>query len=44
MESGRVTPAGYRVAFLTAGGFSPLGALITAYGLRSRRPAPVATA
>lgn len=36
--------AGYRIAFVTAGGFSLTGALIAAYGLRSRRPVPVPTA
>ncbi|MEV0236385.1 MFS transporter [Nonomuraea sp. NPDC050786] len=36
--------AGYRIAFLVAGGFSLAGALIAAYGLRSRRPAPVPAA
>ncbi|GAA3688193.1 MFS transporter [Nonomuraea antimicrobica] len=36
--------AGYRIAFLTAGGFSLAGALIAAYGLRSRRPVPVPAA
>ncbi|MEU1668867.1 MFS transporter [Streptomyces sparsogenes] len=34
--------AGYRIAFLTAGGFSLLGALIAAVGLRLGRPAPAA--
>ncbi|MET9248932.1 hypothetical protein [Nonomuraea sp. NPDC003709] len=36
--------AGYRIAFVTVGGFSLAGALIAAYGLRSRRPVPVPTA
>ncbi|WP_179155136.1 MFS transporter [Microbispora sp. GKU 823] len=44
MTLGEAAPAGYRIAFLTAGGFSLVGALIAAYGLRSRRPAPVPTA
>ncbi|NUW42915.1 MFS transporter [Nonomuraea rhodomycinica] len=44
MTSGGSAPAGYRIAFLTAGGFSLLGVLIAAYGLRSRRSAPVPTA
>ncbi|GII94135.1 MFS transporter [Sinosporangium siamense] len=33
--------AGYRIAFLAAGGFSLLGALVAAFGLRRRRSAPV---
>ncbi|MFF4192483.1 MFS transporter [Nonomuraea sp. NPDC001831] len=33
--------AGYRLAFLVAGGFSLLGAIAAAYGLRARRPAAV---
>ncbi|WP_433430222.1 MFS transporter [Nonomuraea sp. CA-141351] len=41
---GGSTLSGYRIAFLTAGGFSLLGALIAAYGLRPRRSAPVPTA
>ncbi|MEU6427991.1 MFS transporter [Microbispora sp. NPDC046973] len=44
MTLGGSAPAGYRIAFLTAGGFSLVGALIAAYGLRSRHPAPVPTA
>ncbi|WP_406312669.1 hypothetical protein OHA77_29515 [Streptosporangium sp. NBC_01639] len=35
---------GRRIAFLTACGFSLLGALVAAFGLRSRRSAPVLTA
>ncbi|QFY07892.1 MFS transporter [Nonomuraea phyllanthi] len=41
MTLGGSTPAGYRIAFLTAGCFSLLGALVAAFGLRPRRPAPV---
>ncbi|MFI6907860.1 MFS transporter [Nonomuraea sp. NPDC050394] len=41
MTLGDSALAGYRIAFLTAGGFSLLGALVAAVGLRSRRPAPV---
>ncbi|RJL24575.1 MFS transporter [Bailinhaonella thermotolerans] len=44
MTLGDTPLAGYRIAFLTAGGFSVLGALIAAYGLRRRRPAPLPTA
>ncbi|ADI09716.1 efflux transporter [Streptomyces bingchenggensis BCW-1] len=40
MTLGGSTSAGYRIAFLTASGFSLLGALIAASGLRLRRPAP----
>lgn len=43
MTLGESARAGYRIAFLTAGGFSLVGALIAAYGLRSRHPAPVPT-
>ncbi|WP_157549467.1 MFS transporter [Nonomuraea candida] len=41
MTLGGSAPAGYRIAFLIAGGFSLLGALVAAIGLRPRRPAPV---
>ncbi|MBB5783344.1 MFS transporter [Nonomuraea jabiensis] len=41
MTLGGSTPAGYRIAFLTAGGFSLLGAFVAAFGLRPRRPVPV---
>ncbi|GAA3186136.1 MFS transporter [Nonomuraea roseoviolacea] len=44
MTLGGSALGGYRIAFLTAGGFSLLGAVIAAYGLRPRRPAPVPTA
>ncbi|MDW6062357.1 MFS transporter [Streptomyces sp. FXJ1.4098] len=40
MTLGGSTSAGYRIAFLTASGFSLLGALIAALGLRLRRPVP----
>lgn len=43
MTLGDSTLAGYRIAFFTGSAFSLLGALIVAYGLRSRRPAPVPT-
>jgi hypothetical protein len=44
MTLGGSTPAGYRIAFLTAGRFSRFGALVAAFGLRPRRlvPAPIA--
>ncbi|MEV1167455.1 MFS transporter, partial [Nonomuraea sp. NPDC049784] len=44
MTLGGSTLGGYRIAFFTAGAFSLLGALIAAYGLRSRRLAPLPTA
>ncbi|MDX3233677.1 MFS transporter [Streptomyces sp. ME19-01-6] len=40
MTLGGSPSAGYRIAFLTASGFSLLGALIAASGLRLSRPAP----
>ena len=43
MTLGGSTSDGYRIAFLTASGFSLLGALIAASGLRLRRLAPVST-
>ncbi|MGW4471073.1 MFS transporter [Nonomuraea sp. NPDC004354] len=41
MALGGSTLAGYRIAFLMAGGFSLLGAFVVAFGLRLRRPAPI---
>ncbi|MFC4121645.1 MFS transporter [Nonomuraea zeae] len=40
MTLGGSVLAGYRIAFLTAGGFSLLGALIAYAGLRAPRPVP----
>ncbi|WP_237105929.1 MFS transporter [Nonomuraea sp. MG754425] len=44
MSLGDSPLTGYRIAFLTAGGFSLLGALVAAVGLRARRPARLPTA
>ncbi|WP_214414470.1 MFS transporter [Sphaerisporangium fuscum] len=41
MTLGGSTLTGYRIAFLVAGGFSLLGALTAAFGLRPRRSTPV---
>ncbi|WP_433354668.1 MFS transporter [Microtetraspora malaysiensis] len=41
MTLGGSTLAGYQIAFLMAGGISLLGALVAAFGLHLRRPAPV---